>query len=123
MNVEEYLAEAERLRAKVRPNVPREVVYPQGQVSIGEHVRAWARETPDAVAVAFYGREITWRELDELSDRAAGWLEQQGVQTGDRVGVLLPNSPQFIVAFVAIMKLGAVHVPINVMFREHELHH
>lgn len=123
MDVDEYLAEAERLREKVRPDVPREVVYPRGEISIGEHVRGWANDTPDAVAVAFYGREITWRELDELSDRAAGWLEAQEVQSGDRVGVLLPNSPQFIVAFVAIMKLGAVHVPINVMFREHELHH
>lgn len=123
MNVEEYLAEADRLREAKRPDVPREVVFPRGEISIGEHVRGWAKDTPDAVAIAFYGRDITWRELDELSDRAAGWLEANGVQSGDRVGVLLPNSPQFLVAFIAIMKLGAVHVPINVMFREHELHH
>ncbi|WP_153502996.1 AMP-binding protein [Cumulibacter manganitolerans] len=123
MDVDEYLAEAERRRESVRPDVPRQVVYPRGEVPIGEYVRGWARETPDAIALAFYGRELTWREIDDLSDRAAGWLETQGVQAGDRVGVLLPNSPQFVIAFIAIMKLGAVHVPINVMFREHELHH
>lgn len=123
MDVDEYLAEAARRRESVRPDVPREVVYPRGEVSIGEYIRGWAAETPDELALAFYGRDITWRELDELSDRAAGWLTAQGVRAGDRVGVLLPNSPQFVIAFLGIMKLGAVHVPINVMFREHELHH
>lgn len=124
MNVEDYLAEAERRRAQVRPaEVPTEVHYPLGEIAIGDQVREWARRRPDATAVAFYGREISWSELDELSDRAAGWLESQGIAAGDRVGVLLPNSPQFMVAFLGILKLGAVHVPINTMFREHELHH
>ena len=124
MNVDEYLAEAERRRTSVRaPEVPTEVRYPLGEIAIGDQVREWAKRRPDAVAIAFYGREITWAELDELSDRAAGWLQTHGINAGDRVGVLLPNSPQFMIAFLGILKIGAVHVPINTMFREHELHH
>ncbi|MFV0534352.1 MAG: AMP-binding protein [Cumulibacter sp.] len=124
VNVDDYLAEAERRRASVRPaDVPTEVRYPLGEIPIGDQVREWAKRRGDAVAVAFYGREITWTELDELTDRAAGWLQSHGVRAGDRVGVLLPNSPQFMIAFLGILKLGAVHVPINTMFREHELRH
>lgn len=124
LSIDDYLADAARRREAVWPaDVPREVTYPLGEISIGDHVRTWAERTPDATAIVFYGREITWRELDDLSDRAAGWLAAQGISAGDRVGVLLPNSPQFIIAFVAILKLGAVHVPINTMFRELELRH
>ena len=124
MNIDDYLSEARR-RADARwpADVPREAQYPLGEISIGDHLRHWARETPDNVAIAFYGTEVTWAQYDELSDRAAGWLASVGVRAGDRVGVYLPNSPQFLIAFAGIMKLGAVHVPINTMFKELELEH
>ena len=124
MNMHDYLAEA-RKRAETRwpADVPREPRYPLGEISIGDHLRHWAAAIPDETAIAFYGTEITWAQYDEMSDRAAGWLESVGVRAGDRVGVYLPNSPQFLIAFAGIMKLGAVHVPINTMFKELELEH
>lgn len=124
MSIDEYLAEARRRQDTLWPqDVPREVVYPLDEISIGDHVRHWATTQPEAVAYLFYGASITWAQLDEMSDRVAGWLQSHGVHTGDRVGVMLPNSPQFVIAFIAIMKLGAVHVPINTMFKELELAH
>ncbi|WP_219414933.1 AMP-binding protein [Pseudonocardia nigra] len=124
MDLDAHRADLHRRRQRVWPDaVPREVGYPEGEVAITEHLRIWARRTPDRAAIVFYGREITYGELDELSDRFAGWLESVGVGPGDRVGVLLPNCPQFVVAMLGILKRGAVHVPVNPLFREHELTH
>lgn len=124
MTIDQYLAEARRRQDTTWPqDVPREVIYPLGEISMGDYVRHWASVQPDKNAYVFYGTSITWAQLDDLSDRAAGWLQSVGVRTGDRVGVMLPNCPQFVIAYVAIMKLGAVHVPINTMFKELELAH
>jgi long-chain acyl-CoA synthetase len=122
MDLDGHLADLRQRQQRVWPaEVPREVVYPQGELSITEHLRTWARRAPDRAAIVFYGQEIDYAELDELTDRFAGWLESVGVGPGDRVGVLLPNCPQFVVAMLGILKRGGVHVPINPLFREHEL--
>ena len=80
-----------------------------------------ARRTPDRVAIRFYGTNITYAELDEYSDRFAGWLHRNGVSAGDRVGVFMPNCPQFLVLMLGTLKAGAVHVPVNPMFKRGEL--
>ena len=80
-----------------------------------------ARRTPDRVAIRFYGTDITYAELDEYSDRFAGWLHRNGVAAGDRVGVFMPNCPQFLVLMLGTLKAGAVHVPVNPMFKRGEL--
>ncbi|MDI2027724.1 AMP-binding protein [Saccharopolyspora sp. TS4A08] len=116
------LAEIRDLQAANWPDqVPRTVEYPVDVPAVPEHLRHWAATRPDAVAISFYGRDISYAEYDELSDRFAGWLAERGVAPGDRVGVFLGNCPQFLIAMVGILKAGAVHVPINPMFRGHEL--
>ncbi|RRO16903.1 acyl-CoA synthetase [Saccharopolyspora rhizosphaerae] len=119
---ETALADVRRLQAAQWPDeVPRTVVDVVEVPGLPEHLRHWAATRPEAVAVSFYGRDITYAEYDELSDRFAGWLLERGVAAGDRVGVFLGNCPQFLIAMVGILKAGAVHVPINPMFRGHEL--
>ncbi|EGD53979.1 AMP-binding protein [Gordonia neofelifaecis] len=103
--------------------VPRTFAYPAGEASIVDHLRYWAAERPDAVAISFYGRDVTYAEYDELSDRFAGWLAAQGIGAGDRVGVHLANCPQFPIAMLGILKAGAVHVPVNPLFKAFELEH
>jgi len=103
------------------PDVPREPHYPLGEIAISEHLREWARRQPDKPACIFYGREISYAQLDRLSDRFATLLHQHGARSGDRVAVFLPNCPQFMIAFFGILKLGCVHVPVNPLFREAEL--
>jgi acyl-CoA synthetase (AMP-forming)/AMP-acid ligase II len=101
--------------------VPDAPCYPLGKIPLTEHLREWARRTPDKPTVIFYGREVTYAELDRLSDRFAAWLARHGVQRGDRIAVFLPNCPQFLIAFFGILKSGCVHVPVNPLFKEHEL--
>jgi len=105
------------------PQVPRTVEYPAGTPAMVEHLRHWARQRPETVAIAFYGREVTYAEYDELSDRFAGLLADHGVRPGDAVGVYLGNCPQFSIAMLGILKLGAVHVPVNPLLKGRELQH
>ncbi|WP_213576073.1 AMP-binding protein [Rhodococcus sp. USK13] len=103
------------------PQVPKAVDYPIEDRTVVGYLRHWATRRPDTVAIDFYGRRITYAEFDDLSDRFAGWLLEQGATAGDRVGVHLANCPQFHIAMLGILKIGGVHVPINPLFREHEL--
>lgn len=80
-----------------------------------------AKEHPDAVATRFYGREMTYRELDAAASRFAGGLRRIGVKPGDRVSVLMPNCPQFAVAFFGVMRAGGVVVQTNPLYTPREL--
>ncbi|MGP4002420.1 AMP-binding protein [Streptomyces sp. 8N706] len=122
--VEDYLTDVRARQSRVWPaEVPKQVVYPQGERPITDHLVHWSQHCPDRVAINFYGRRISYAELEDLTARFCGWLQRAGVRPGDRVGVLLPNCPQFIIAMFGILRAGAVHVPVNPMFREHELRH
>ena len=69
-----------------------------------------AREFPDRAALIFFGQKIGYRELDLLSNRFAHALRQSGIKKGDRVAILLPNIPQFVIAFYGILKAGGIVV-------------
>ncbi|MDK3019311.1 AMP-binding protein [Pseudodonghicola flavimaris] len=118
----EYLARVRAAQAANWPaGVPSEPIYPHGEAGISDYLRAWAAVQPDKVLYNFYGGTITYGEMDRLSDRFAARLAADGVAPGDRVAVFMGNCPQFAIAFFGILKAGAVHVPVNPMFREHEL--
>mgnify|MGYP000017334825 CR=1 FL=1 len=122
MSEADYLAEVHAAQQKNWPEgVPREPNYPFGEVAMTQYLRRWAAQQPDKVLYDFYGGTITYSEMDRLSDRFAALLAEDGVKPGDRVAVFLGNCPQFAIAFFGILKAGAVHVPVNPMFREHEL--
>ncbi len=89
--------------------------------SLVDIIAASAREYPDAVALQFFGRETTYRQLDEQIQRAAAGLKAHGVRAGDPVAIVLPNCPQHIVAFYAILRLGAVVVEHNPLYTAREL--
>lgn len=124
MELEDYLADLRERQEAVRPpGTPREVTYPAGEISLPAHVRHWADERPEQVAIAFGGRDIPYAELADLVASVSGWLVEAGVRPGDRVAVYLPNSPQFVVAMLAVLQAGAVHVPVNPMLKAAELTH
>jgi fatty-acyl-CoA synthase len=116
--VAEHLA---RVRAAWPRGIATEAWYPHGQRPLTEYLRAWARVQPEKPAVIFYGREVTYAELDRLSDAFAALLASHGVRKGDRVAVFLPNCPQFHIAFFGILKLGAVHAPVSPLSKPFEL--
>src|SRR5208337_1010386 len=82
-----------------------------------------ARRLPAKPAVVFYGREVSFAELDEASDRIAGWLAQRGLGPGDRVAIFLENCPQFAIAYFGALKAGAINVCLNPMHKAVELAH
>jgi len=80
-----------------------------------------AVEMPDAPATAFLGATMTFHEIKQQADRFAASLVRLGIAKGDRVGVMLPNCPQYIIAAFAILRLGAVVVNINPIYTAREL--
>jgi long-chain acyl-CoA synthetase len=89
--------------------------------SLVDIVEASARDYPDAPALQFFGRETTYRALLEAIERAAAGLQARGVGPGDPVAIVLPNCPQHIIAFYAILRLGAVVVEHNPLYTPREL--
>jgi long-chain acyl-CoA synthetase len=72
-------------------------------------------------AVDFMGRKWTYREIGELSRRAARGLQDLGVRPGARVGLCLPNTPYYVICYFAILRIGAVVVNFNPLYTEREL--
>jgi long-chain acyl-CoA synthetase len=80
---------------------------------IAEDLSRWAGEEPDRTALVVGDREYSYAELDGLTDRAAAGLRERGVQRGDRVGIMLPNGIDAVVAIQATLRAGAAIMPIN----------
>ncbi len=112
---------AELQRRHWPADTPLQPTYPFGEIALSEYLRRWAQVQPDKAAVIFYGSTLTYAQLDVLSDRFAALLVRHGIQRGDRVAVMLANCPQFHIVFFGILKLGAVHVPVNPLFKEQEM--
>ncbi len=102
-------------------NMPRTVDFPEGRIPIFEYLRIHAARTPDKAAIINYGREITYKELDEASDSFAGYLMETGLRKGDRVGLFMGNCPQYIIAHFGIQKMGGIVCPCSPLFKEREL--
>ncbi len=100
---------------------PHSLTYPTQSLSALLAVQA--AKTPDKIALIYYGKMISYRELNTMIDRFAVSLAESGVKKGDRVSLFLDTSPNFTIAFYAILRLGAVAVPANPMFKEWELAH
>ena len=80
-----------------------------------------AASSPDKAAALYDGGQLTYGELDELSDRLAVALEAAGIEPGDPVAMQLPNIPQFLIAYFGILKAGAVAVPLNPLLKAPEM--
>ena len=91
--------------------VPHSLTLPETTLSYNLEVTA--TRYPDKTAIAYYGGELTYRELLDQVNRMAGYLTQLGVQPGDRVLLYMHNCPQFIIAYYAILRANAVVVPLN----------
>ncbi len=84
-------------------------------------VREAGRSHPDKPALFFDGGQLTYAQLDELSDRFAAGLRTSGVGRGETVAVQLPNVPHFVIAYFGILKNGSVVVPLNVLLKAGEV--
>ncbi|MEK6374121.1 MAG: long-chain fatty acid--CoA ligase [Acidobacteriota bacterium] len=88
---------------------------------LGDILRMTAADVPDRPATAFLGAQLTWGEVKDRSDRLATALARMGIAKGDRVGILLPNCPQYGLAAFAILRLGAIVVNVNPLYTPREI--
>lgn len=96
---------------------------PYPEKSLHAYLEETAAKFPDRPCTIFKGRVITYREMNELTDRMAAALAAQGVKPGDRVGLFIPNTPQFVIAFYGILKAGGVAVATNPLYSPREIIH
>ncbi len=101
------------------PGVPETVEIPDHTLDQSLH-RA-AEQYPDNTATIFFGNKLTYRDLDAAATRFAAALQGMDVKKGDRVMLMLPNSPQFVIAFYGILRAGAAIVPTNPQYTPREV--
>jgi len=99
--------------------VPPTIMYPD--ITLGAVLNQTALKFPDHTALLFYGKKTTYAELNALANRFSHALSSLGVRKGDRVALMLPNIPQMVIAYYGTLRLGAVAVPTNPLYHEHEL--
>jgi fatty-acyl-CoA synthase len=104
------------------PNVPRNVTIPE--TSLWFNLEVSATRFPNRTSISFYDSALTFRDLRREAETLAGFLQSVcGVQRGDRVALYLQNSPQFVIAYYAILRADAMVVPINPMLLTKEVGH
>ena len=104
------------------PQAPRHLTLPQTNVFYNAEVSA--ARYPDKPFIVFYDTVVSFAEFKDEAERMAGFLQLEcGVKAGDRVLLYMQNSPQWVLAFYAILRANAVVVPVNPMNRTDELRH
>jgi long-chain acyl-CoA synthetase len=107
--------------AHYQPGVPEFVDYEE--VCIPEYLRRSAQKFPDKMALIFQGYSMSYGQLDEMVNRFATCLAKFGIKRGDSVAILLPNLIPCVVAYYAILRLGAIVVMNNPLYSDRELDH
>lgn len=101
------------------PGIPASLTYPE--LTLGNILAETALKYPGHTALLFFGRKITYAELDGLVNRFSHTLSGLGVKKGDRVALMLPNIPQMVIAYYGTLRIGAIAVATNPLYLEHEL--
>jgi len=106
------------------PGVPHTIEYPQ--VTLQQLLEESARRFPDRTAIIFPGRfgdsyQLSYRELNQQANRLANALIDLGVNKGDRVALLMPNCPQFVISCYAVLKAGGIVVATNPLYSPREM--
>ena len=95
--------------------------YPQ--IPLTDYLLQAAKDFPDHPALYFMGKRLTFQQLLRQCYQFAHVLKNRGISKGDRVAIMLPNTPQAIIAYYATLFLGAIVVQTNPLYTERELLH
>ncbi|MFS3135116.1 long-chain-fatty-acid--CoA ligase [Gluconacetobacter sacchari] len=87
-----------------------------------ELLRVSTFRSPNALAIDFLGRKLTYRDLFQAVEHVAGGLKDIGVSRGDRVALSLPNTPYAVIFFFAVQRVGGIVVNLNPLYVQHEVH-
>ncbi len=91
------------------------------KITIGKLLEEKAKEYPDKEAIIFDDQRITYKELNEKAERLAHFLMKKGIGRGDKVSIWLPNLPEWVIAWFAVPKIGAVVVPTDPWYKSGEI--
>jgi len=100
---------------------PTTTAFTYREITLQDRLREVAREVGDKPALLMGDRSVSFREIDQLSDRLAAALAKRGVRPGDRVTIFMPNCVEFVIAFYGTLKIGGVVNPINAQSKEREV--
>ena len=101
------------------PGTPEHIDYPS--TPLFRFLEESAKKYPDKTCTIFKGASISYKEMNELTDKMAAALVGLGVKKGDRIGIFMPNTPQFVITYFGVLKAGGVIVAINPLFKEREI--
>jgi long-chain acyl-CoA synthetase len=90
-------------------------------VTLNDLIARHAEERPQETAIVFKGVKTSYATLSQQIERWAGVLSSAGVQAGDAFGLVMKNSPEFVITFFALMRLGARAVPVNFLYKSHDI--
>ena len=97
--------------------------YKREELSLGNLARMKAKDNKGKPFLVFNGLDLTYDQFNEMVNRTAGGFAAQGVKRGDKIGLMLPNSPELLYTIFALAKIGAVSVPINTAYKGDLLEH
>lgn len=98
-----------------------DVTYRAGKIPLHEYIELNAKEAPNQIAFYFYGKSFTWQGLNDYISRLANFFTKMNIQKGDRIALYLQNSPQYVIGYYAIQRIGAIVVPLNPQLKALEL--
>lgn len=90
---------------------------------LDENLKRSASSFPDSIAYIYRDKSVTYKELNQQVDRLAAGLSAQGIGKGDGVALLLGNSPEFLITYYGILRLGAFVVPMNPLYTKEEINY
>ncbi|MCM3092066.1 MULTISPECIES: long-chain-fatty-acid--CoA ligase [unclassified Cytobacillus] len=113
------MAEAKPWLKQYPAEIPSTLSYPKQPVQ--DYLKNAAEEFPEKTAIHFMGKEFTYKNIYESSLKLAAYLQSLGIEKGDRVAIMLPNTPQSVISYYGILMAGGIVVQTNPLYMEREL--
>lgn len=105
--------------AKYPESIAKEIEIPD--ISLSQVLLDTTAKFPQNNALSFYGKKITFQELTFTTNAFASALQKSGIQKGDRVAIMLPNCPQYVISYYGVLTVGAIVTQVNPMSVEREI--
>jgi len=102
--------------------IPATLNYPSDR-TLADYLHKASVELPNSVAIRYFGKSISYKELYESVVACANMLRELGVKKGDRVSIMLPNIPQAVISYYGVLMAGGIVVQTNPLYMERELEH
>lgn len=123
MNSNCWVKEVNSMKRPWQVNYPKSIPFELNipSCSLYHLLERATQDFPNSLAIIDQGEEVTYSELNRKVDRFAAALHHRGIKKGDRIGVMLFNCKEYIIAYFGILRIGGIAVQLNPMYQQHEL--